>query len=470
MANLTLPDPLFMVKGMFRRTTLVAASLALLGGSSGAVAQPALERTSSTTQAALSADQRPDEDEVARDGDEEAADAEDEEVVFGEDIPLYDPGGHSLDPLYRALHRAEAGEGQARILVYGASHVAADFFTGVLRDRLQARFGNAGHGFIMPVRPWRYYRHRGGMSVESSRRWDTHRVRANTRDIDALGLAGMAVETDRAGEWGRLDTGEQTASRFELYYWKQPDGGSFDISLDGRRVRRVSTGADEPGPGYALITTEDAHHVLEVRVRGTGPVRLFGVTADREVPGVIVDNYGINGARAASHLLWEEELHIEHLRRRDPDLVILAYGTNESGDVNQPIEDYEADLRRVVARVRGTVSDAACMLIGPSDRPMHDDEGEYVDRPRTGQLVDIQRRVSRDMGCSFFDLVAFGGGPLHMLEWADADPPWAQSDHVHYTVRGYLRLGDVLTDDILAGYGDEPTFDPPAAVRAGPPR
>jgi hypothetical protein len=184
---------------MFRRTLALAAMVSLAGGSARAVAQPAIERTSSTTRAALSVDVAPDEDA------EEDTALEDGEPVFGVDVPLYDPGEHALAPLYRALRRAEAGEGQARILVYGASHVAADLFTGVIRERLQARFGDAGAGFVMPARPWRNYRHRAGMSIESSRRWDTRRVTASRRDIDALGHPGKAVSAHRRADWGRIE-------------------------------------------------------------------------------------------------------------------------------------------------------------------------------------------------------------------------------------------------------------------------
>lgn len=388
-----------------------------------------------------------------------------EEPVFGDAIPLYDPGGHAMTSFHRALRRAEAGEGQARVVVYGASHVAADSFTHVIRERLQAQFGDAGHGFIMPARPWRHYRHRG-VEVESSRRWDALRVRAGTREVDHLGLYGIAMVSDSSSDFGRVDTGSQTASRFELYYWRQPDGGGFDIYLDGRRVERVSTDADEAGPDYAVITTEDASHVFEVRVRGNGPVRLFGLSMEREVPGVVLDTLGINGARASSHTYWDEELHRAHLRRRDPSLVVLAYGTNESGDDDHPIEDYEATLRTVVARIKSTVPQASCMLIGPSDRPLRLDDGSLVDRPRTHAVIDVQRRVSRDFGCAFFDLVAFGGGPLHMVEWAAAEPPFAQQDLVHYTMRGYDRLGDVLYDAMMAGFAETPPYEPAQTASA----
>jgi lysophospholipase L1-like esterase len=216
----------------------------------------------------------------------------------------------------------------------------------------------------------------------------------------------------------------------------------------------VSTDGAEPSADHVVVNAPDARHVLEVRVRGNGPVRLFGVSVEREMPGVIVDNLGINGARARSHLRWSEELQVAQLRRMAPDLVVLAYGTNESGDDEHPIESYEASLREVVARLRGTVPSAACMLIGPSAWPVRLPDGTFAERPRTQQLVEVQRRVSRDMGCAFFDLVAFGGGPLHMLEWAAAQPAFAQQDYVHFTTRGYQRLGEVLLGSIMARFDE----------------
>lgn len=461
--NLTARGPLLMVRGMPRlvRTALIVAlALGLAGsGSLDAAAQPSVERDPGA-QAALQMPERP--------AVEPEAIPEDE--PFGREIDFYDPSGHALRPFHDALRATQSEEDprKARVLVYGASHVAADFFTNVLRERLQSRFGDAGHGFLMPARPWRRYRHLGGLSVESNRPWDALRVRASTRDVDHLGVAGLAVESDDRRAFGRIDTGDQVASQFAIMYLEQPGGGSFDVRLDGRRVARIATAAEETGAGWRLITAAEARHVLEIRPRGDGPVRLFGVSVEREQPGVIIDNLGINGARAVSHLYWDAALHTEYLRRLSPDLVVLAYGTNESGDDGHPIETYEEELRAVVGRVRGAVPAAACMLIGPSDRPMRGEEGELVDRPRTHQVVEVQRRVSRDMGCAFFDLVAFGGGPLSMPHWAEADPPFAQRDHVHYTGRGYLRLGEVLHGAMLEGFDAAPRFDPPAAVAAGP--
>jgi len=140
----------------------------------------------------------------------------------------------------------------------------------------------------------------------------------------------------------------------------------------------------------------------------------------------------------------------EHLRRRKPDLVVLAYGTNESGD-ESPLEDYERNLRAVLQRMRDSVPEASCLLIGPSDRPMQVEERVFEDRARTARLIEVQHRLALEQGCGFFDLVAFQGGALSMVHWAANDPAYAAQDHIHYTRVGYQRLGEVLLSALLEG-------------------
>ena len=68
-------------------------------------------------------------------------------------IDLYDPSGVAMSAFHAALREAENGSGQAKALFYGASHVASDTYTGRLRRLFQARFGDAGHGFVLPAKP-----------------------------------------------------------------------------------------------------------------------------------------------------------------------------------------------------------------------------------------------------------------------------------------------------------------------------
>jgi len=393
--------------------------------------------------------------------------------TLGLDIAIEDRDGKSMAALHRALQRAAAGEGQARLVFYGASHVASDLFTGYIRRELQARFGDAGHGFVVPVHPWRTYRHLD-INIESDgERWETQRIRVGDSEVRRVGLAGVGMISHRAGSFGAVRTAEEgeygkTASFFELYYMKHPRGGDMDILIDGRPVRRISTRAAKISTAYATFRVPDAPHRFEVRTLSKRPVWLFGLAVERDQPGVIVDALGINGSRARYQLLWDDAVYREQLRRQKPDLVVLAYGTNESGD-DSPIEDYERDLRAVVERMRDTVPNASCLLIGPSDRPMQVEERVFEDRARTARLIEVQHRVALQHGCGFFDLVAFQGGALSTLQWAANDPPYATQDHVHYTRLGYQRLGEVLLSALLEGMPEsgDPTSASAGAVDAG---
>ena len=395
--------------------------------------------------------------------------------ALGLDIAIEDRDGKSMEALHRALARAAAGEGQARLLFYGASHVASDLFTGYIRRELQARYGDAGHGFLLPVHPWRTYRHRD-INIESDgKRWETQRIRVGDSEVERAGLAGIAMMSQHPGSFGAVYTAQEgeygrTAGFFELYYEKHPRGGEMDVFIDGRKARRISTRAAKVSTGYATFRVPDASHRFEIRTLSKRPVRVYGLVVERDQPGVIVDTLGINGSRVRYQLLWDEAVYQEHLRRRKPDLVVLAYGTNESGD-ESPLEDYEQSLRAVLQRMRDAVPEASCLLIGPSDRPLQVEERVFEDRSRTASLIEVQHRVALEQGCGFFDLVAFQGGALSMVQWAANDPAYGSQDHIHYTRIGYQRLGEVLLSALLEGMpasdGAEPASGALAVEEAG---
>src|SRR5262249_61840461 len=71
--------------------------------------------------------------------------------------PLFDD--HGLDSFYAALTRTERKESVTRIVHYGDSPITADLITGDVRALLQARFGDAGHGFLLADKPWAWYQH-----------------------------------------------------------------------------------------------------------------------------------------------------------------------------------------------------------------------------------------------------------------------------------------------------------------------
>lgn len=370
--------------------------------------------------------------------------------------------GEPLAHFHRALRRLAGGydddDGKVRVLLYGASHTEADIYPQYLRSYLQERFGNGGHGFSMPAPPWRGYQPIE-VEVRGFEHWDTTHAQHHERDADGrYGLLGASISTASPRAFGQIIPGKGVvSSRYELYYLEQPRGGTIELFADGRAVAEVHTAASAMRAGYHSFELPPGEHTLELRARGDGEVRVFGMTLERAEPGVVVDTLGISGTRAANALEWDTALWREHVQRRRPDLVVLAFGTNEATDTQQPIADYEERLRAVLARYREAMGDVSCVLVGPGDFPQRTDNEQFVPRPRVREIIAAQRRVAPDYGCGFWDLQAFMGGELSMPQWVRAEPAMANPDHVHLTRRGYVRMGMALADALMDGFDrDDP--------------
>lgn len=391
--------------------------------------------------------------------------------LLGNFILLDGKGSAGLDHFHSALRRLKEGkdeDGKVRVAMYGASHTAADIYPSYLRAYLQSRFGDGGHGYVAVVRPSKFYRPMA-MTVESSRGWKVeHAQTRDGRDDGYYGLMGASAATSKKRSYGRvipIELDRETAgetTNYDLYYLRQPKGGRFKLSVDGKVVATINTKAKEVAPGYHSLVREAGPHKVEVEPLGDGEVRLFGMTVENDQPGVVVDTLGIGGTRASNQLKWNEHVWADNLRRRAPDLIVLAYGTNESVDEDQPIEVYKKQLREVLARLRRAAPAASCLLIGPGDFPVKGADGSFGPRPRTVQIVAAQREISAEAGCAFWDAMQFMGGEGSMVTWATAQPAMAQSDYLHLTRRGYARMGMALADAIMFDY-DAAAMPMPAA-------
>ena len=76
-------------------------------------------------------------------------------------MPLLDPTGKALDGFFSALSdTAKKLPGRVtRIAHFGDSIIVSDYVSGTLRRKLQATFGDAGHGFVLIANAWPAYFH-----------------------------------------------------------------------------------------------------------------------------------------------------------------------------------------------------------------------------------------------------------------------------------------------------------------------
>lgn len=392
----------------------------------------------------------------------------------------------------------------------------------------QRKFGSAGRGYAYPGVPWNSFRQEQ-MSYAASSDWTT----ALGTDDDArppFPAGGVRVETSEEGAWLErrvcgLDRDDSTApdadgctfgdsfDRFSVFYLVRPEGGTFTVAVDGDDPTAVETAGDAPRVGIYRRRVEPGAHSLRIETRGDGPVSLSGIRTGSGDDGVELSSLGINGATGPEFGSFDRELTRQEVRALDPDLLVLAFGANEAfnfhrmhddPDVSKEtiierLEDYQFAFDRMVRRFRSAAPGASCLVLLPPDvAPLREDagcrsrpevDGEAICLPPTvrhyAAVVAAQRAAAKRRECAVWNQSRAMGGAGSIQYWAALDPPLAQTDGVHLTMKGYHELAERFFADLTRSYSrwkegrraplettpleKSPTPDDPRASGADPP-
>ena len=384
----------------------------------------------------------------------------------GIETRIEDPTGRGMAPFFAALRRTALEEegALARVTHYGDSTIATDLVTYTVRRRLQRRFGDGGHGFILVAKGYLPYRHRDIVHHASSE-WSLREI---TRNHDSSGLYGLGGIQFRGapGAAASFETVEEgpvggAVSRFEIWYQRHRRGGDLHYFVDDGDRQVLRTRSEATADGVHRIDLVDGAHRLRVQFGGHGQSRLYGVVLERSGPGVVYDSIGLVGARAARLLNFDGEHIAGQLQRRGTDLLILGFGGNEAGDAIQR-DRYEDDFRNVIARMRGGREDLGCLVFAPLDQAERDDRGAIQTMSTMHDIVAAQRAAAFARGCAFFDTWSAMGGEGAMEAWYEARPRLAMSDFRHATPAGYEVIGNLFYKALLAAFAEHlEAGDPP---------
>jgi lysophospholipase L1-like esterase len=369
----------------------------------------------------------------------------------------------ALRPFFDQLHQLELDPKSqlVRVIQFGDSHTAGDTFTGALRTLFQQKFGDGGAGFSFAGYPFAGY-HIHGTKRAQSTGWLALGTHLNDIGDGMVGMGGVSLRTDAAGNWVSLDA---DATSLQVQYLIQPNGGSIEIRDNDNLIATVSTASsDTLAPdtaGHFDTPVEPGPHHFEVLTVDQAPVRLLGLSTENSA-GVTYEAAGINGAEASLFLRWNEALQQTLVAEVNPALIVLAYGTNEAGDRNWTEEGYAAMFQRIIERCRRLAPNASILVVGPPDRALR--AGRRAWKPFAGvdRIVAAQRSVCRKMNCAYWDQRSRMGGLGSMRDWVSIS--WAQPDHTHFTGEGYTELASALFSDITEQYD---RYQPPLTRAQG---
>jgi lysophospholipase L1-like esterase len=430
-------------------------------------------------------------------------------------VPIEAGEGTPLGTFFQALANLQSPSADTsapslvRIMHFGDSHVASDYWAGVLRAKLQERFGNAGPGFVLAGRPWSSIRYADAESLDG-KGWRTDGLRAGEND-GVIGLGGLSTESFREAEPA---SALATFSQFDIFAATSPGSNCLQVQVDDADVHDLTAdtqqvipsppvssalvpepsskslgggAADPPEPMVQPTTTKrkkrrkagppvppfkpwpaDAPldlleltnptplatgpHRISVRSSCGSTGRLLGLELYSGAKGVLYDTDGVNGARMSDLEKPMPALRRALLQKARPALIIVSYGTNDIGMRGFSSSEYEERAFQILRKLKADAGDASILVTGPTDRGSPRKRTRALIQAGQAALQPALRKAALRAGCAYWDQQAAMGGPGSMTRWVRAG--LANYDYVHFSALGYTKLADMLYDQLIAKYSE----------------
>lgn len=345
----------------------------------------------------------------------------------------------------QGLERAWGNTDKERfsIVYLGDSHLQTGTYPEQLAKNLQAKMGAGGYGLIFPnaviptYSPW-------GCVTSETGRWKSERALTTKPDYP-LGLRGMTGHTTDPNATFKLNFRYDIPEHYtKLRIFCKRNSKSFDLEIraGGESVLVQIDGADSLPYVEADIPPLGEDNILEVRMAQSTSKQnffeLYGLSLESsDTAGVVVHNAGVGAARYRSVLF--EELFVEQLQHFEADLVVVEFGTNDYLYYDKIRDDLEAQIRKVIGKIRAGAPEATIVLGTPHDL-------YYKGRNCRAAIPfsELLHKIARTEGCAVYDWFWISGGPRSLRKWREERI--VQRDMVHLSIKGSRFKGDVFFD------------------------
>lgn len=348
------------------------------------------------------------------------------------------------------------------ILQIGDSHTAGDMLTNGWRKRWQAEYGAAGRGAMAVGKPYPGYL-TWGVTARQSADWIVQASfgRQRVADGPALGLSGFTQSAHHAGASLQLsaDGPGSTFDRFSLCGLTGPDKGAVHIVM-GDVAQDDSFAASTAGAVCLDVASAAPVAQVSITTLDDREVNLTSWESWRQGGGVILANMGVVGARFAHFSRNDDRVLGVELRHARPDLLVIAFGTNEGFDPSLKLEDAEATMRAQIGRIRRLLGyNVPILLLGPPDAASNRPDVAPPGMAETvacgngwavpgnvARVRQMEMRLAQDMNLAFWDWQQAMGGACSSSAWVAQG--LQRGDHVHFSAEGGRRLGEALAFDL----------------------
>ncbi len=369
--------------------------------------------------------------------------------------------------LFASLSELDSSGRSIHILHFGGSQIEGDRITEHLRADFQARFGGTGPGWL-PAVPYVGSR---SFLIEYSDNWKRHALYGlvdSTIQHNHFGALGIYAQFAEESDSVQTDTTTKEAwieykSRFgadehvktfkniALFYGYNRD--TVRLRLIGGKDTLAET-LLSPTERTEAFTYQLRRPRRDIRLEFSGSVspEIYGVSL-KGSSGINVSNISMRG-QSGTHFWTQPQQQLKEMfEASDVRLIILQYGANVVPymDTEEEISEYAQRFGQNIEYLKRLIPGVSVIVIGPAD--MAEKQGtKWVSYLLLPQLRDVMKQTAFKAGAAYWDPYAAMGGAGKIMEWVNANPPLAASDHVHFTIDGAEVIARWFYDAFIQDY------------------
>ena len=321
------------------------------------------------------------------------------------------------------------------VVQLGDSHTAADVMTDAMRTHLQQQLGQGGLGWSMPLyisgqRLSQYGYDNTGWQATSSR----------TQLNGNYTLGGFLATPQYAGATLTIKS-RQTAPPQNMVVSIRQDENDQPLQLTDANQQHIQLSAPLKNNTWQFIKFK-AQLPITVQAQQDTQTAIGGWWA-LQPTGATVSALGINGAELSYWQRWQWQKEFSEIA---PQLVILAYGTNEAYN-NHDIGTAKNTLIDTINQIR-IASPHTAILVFSAPESLKNTRGECGTRPTSlSAFQQMQQQTAQQMHTLFWNWQDAMGGECTMKTWMNNG--LARQDGIHFTAAGYQKLGQNLAQALL---------------------
>ncbi|MFH2141919.1 MAG: hypothetical protein ABIJ97_05825 [Bacteroidota bacterium] len=355
------------------------------------------------------------------------------------------------------------------IMHFGDSQIEGDRISGVLRNRLQSRFGGYGVGTMAAIGVINVS---GPIAQSGSDNWKRYTV-FGKRDtsLKHTQYGALGIFARFAPLWNDSIPNDSILYEAELTFETSSVGYASDKKFDNVRIfygnnhkpilaelyideemKQFETMMSTATISSVKFNFEETPKKFTLKFSGKDSPDIYGVSFESK-NGIFVDNIPMRGSSGLDFTRMSMSFQKQMFDLLNTKLIICEFGVNLVPNIVDDYTFYENWFYEQLRSLKKVNPELSIIVIGVSDMSLKKDD-YYESYPNIEKIRNAQKKAAFRADCAFWDFYEAMGGNNSMPSWVFAKPSLATQDFTHLNYKGARIIGDMFSNALIWEYNE----------------